>query len=146
MVYRIAPRYRKALEPLIAAIILIAITLVIAIAVVAWILGVFGTSVGGREELLVLPNATLINSTSSWILSLTVRNTGSVTAQVIGVSVANYSCTGGILPVNVGPGQTVAIQNLQCGQSTSFQPGVTYTIKVITAAGNTYFSQVVAST
>jgi len=76
----IAPRYRKGLEPLIAAVILIAITLVIAIAVVSWILGVVGGTVGGKEELQVFPNTSLTFQNTNWRLNMTVRNTGSVSA------------------------------------------------------------------
>jgi flagellin-like protein len=66
----------KGLEPLIAAVLLIAITLVIAIAVVSWTTGLFNTIVGGAESLMILPNASLTNTSSGWRLNISIRNTG----------------------------------------------------------------------
>lgn len=143
MVYRIAPRYRKALEPLIAAIILIAITLVIAIAVVAWILGVFGGAVGGKEELQVFPNTTLSFNGNNWTLNVTARNSGSVSAQIIEIRVGNVSCTNIQPTTTIGAGQTVTI-TATCGSQNSFAPGVSYTIRILTAAGNYFYGYVVA--
>jgi flagellin-like protein len=86
-------RIVKGLEPLIAAIILIAITLVIAIAVVAWMAGLFGTTVGGAESLVILPNATLTDTGSGWQLKISIRNTGSSPSSVIAIYVANHECS-----------------------------------------------------
>jgi flagellin-like protein len=140
----IAPRYRKGLEPLIAAIILIAITLVIAIAVVAWILGVFGGTVGGKEELQVFPNTSLISQNTNmtvWNLNMTVRNTGSVSAQIIGITVGNVTCSISPSPFPIGSGETKLVQASCSG---NFAPGVSYTIRILTAAGNQFYGYVVA--
>jgi flagellin-like protein len=137
----IAPRYRKGLEPLIAAIILIAITLVIAIAVVAWILGVFGGTVGGKEELQVFPNTSLTFQDTNWNLNMSVRNTGSVSAQIIGITVGNVTCSISPSPFPIGSGETKLVQASCSG---NFAPGVSYTIRILTAAGNQFYGYVVA--
>jgi hypothetical protein len=137
-------RIVKGLEPLIAAVILIAITLVISIAVVAWMTGLFGTTVGGAESLVILPNATLIKSGSTWYLSLSIRNTGSSPSNVIAIYVANYTCSSTALPVTLFPGNTTNILNANCGSAPTIVSGVRYTIKVVTAAGNTFYSEVIA--
>jgi flagellin-like protein len=133
-------RIVKGLEPLIAAIILIAITLVIAIAVVAWMTGLFGTTVGGAESLVILPNATLTKPGANWQLSISIRNTGSSPSTVIAIYVANYTCFSGSQTIN--PGEIKTIPGDCSGAN--FISGVRYTIKVVTAAGNTFYSEVIA--
>jgi flagellin-like protein len=133
-------RIVKGLEPLIAAVILIAITLVIAIAVVSWTTGLFYTTVGGAESLMILPNASLTNTSSGWRLNISIRNTGASPSAVIAIYVANYTCFTGLLPIN--PGATNTTSSI-CS-SANLIIGVRYTIKVVTAAGNTFFSEVIA--
>jgi len=132
----------KGLEPLIAAIILIAVTLVIAIAVVAWMLGVFGTTTAGGERLRILPNATLNVSANPWKLNLTIVNEGGGAAKIIEIKVGDYSCSP-IEPDTINPGETKLIK-CDLG-SISIPAGVTYTVRVMTAAGNLYTTVVVAS-
>ena len=134
-------RIVKGLEPLVAAVILIAITLVIAIALVSWMTGLFNTIVGEAESLVILPNATLTKPAANWLLGVSVRNAGSSPSSVIAVYVANITCFSGLQPIN--PGQTHNFANLNCGP-TGIISGVRYTIKVVTAAGNTFYSEVIA--
>jgi len=131
----------KGLEPLIAAVILIAVTLVIGIAVVVWVSGLFAATVGGVEGLVILPNASLTNiGGSSWRLNLSIRNIGSYPSTVVAVYVASYTCA--ISPTTVGPGVMTTISSTCAGAN--IIPGVRYTVKVVTAAGNTFFSEVIA--
>jgi len=135
----------KGLEPLVAAIILIAVTLVIAIAVVAWLTGLFETTVGGGESLVILPNATLTTKSNNWVLNVSIRNTGSASSSVIALYVANYSCTIESTTTSIQPGTMVKIDG-DCGStaSTKLVSGVRYTVKVVTAAGNTFYTEVIA--
>ncbi len=136
-------RIVKGLEPLIAAVILVAITLVIAIAVVAWMAGLFGTTVGGAESLVILPNASLTESDVGWVLNLSIRNTGSSPSTVVAVYVANYTCTiDSPSPTKIEPGKIITIDSTCAGAN--IISGVRYTIKVVTAAGNTFFNEVIA--
>jgi flagellin-like protein len=142
-------RIVKGLEPLIAAIILIAITLVIAIAVIAWMTGLFGTTVGGAESLVILPTASLKYVGEEWKLNLSIRNSGSSPSAVIAVYVENRECTinsPSSPPVTItpSPGTKTDISAVCGNNPDDFIAGVKYTIKVVTAAGNLFFSQVIA--
>ena len=138
-------RIKRGLEPLIAAIILIAITIVIAIAVAAWVLGVFGTSVGGSEQLVVNPDATLRLNGTTWIFNVTVYNKGSIASNITGVTVGSCSMTLDGGEVQVNSGATVRINaTASSSASCSFSNGVTYQVKIYTRAGNVYFTSVVA--
>ena len=136
----------KGLEPLVAAIILVAITLVIAIAVVSWLMGLLGTIMGEAESLVILPNASLRkpSPTTAWQLSVSIRNTGSSPSTIIGLFVANYSCNIVTGSVTVNPGEIKNLLNNPC-PGANFIVGVRYTIKVVTAAGNAFYSEVIAS-
>ena len=131
----------KGLEPLIAAIILIAITLVIAIAVSAWLMGLFGTTVGGAENLVILPNASLRNISGTWVLNVSIKNTGSSPSTIIALYAADYTCD---ITSNttVNPGETITLDSECAGAN--FIVGVRYTIRVVTAAGNAFYSEVIA--
>jgi flagellin-like protein len=142
-------RIVKGLEPLIAAIILIAITLVIAIAVVAWMTGLFGTTIGGTESLVILPTASLKYDGTKWELRLSIRNSGSSPSTVIAVYVENRECTinsPSSPPVTITPPSgTKTDISAECGNNQDdFIAGVKYRIKVVTAAGNAFFSEVIA--
>jgi flagellin-like protein len=130
----------KGLEPLIAAVILIAITLVIAIAVVGWMTGLFGATVGGTESLVILPNTTLTNTSSGWRLNISIRNVGPSPSSVIATYVANYTCFSG--SQTISPGEIRTISSICSGAN--LNNGVRYTIKVITSSGNTFYSEVIA--
>jgi flagellin-like protein len=134
-------RIVKGLEPLIAAVLLIAITLVIAIALVSWMTGLFGTTLGRTESLLILPNASLTKPGANWLLNISIRNTGSSPSSVIAIYVANYTCFSGLQTIS--PNLTYNFVNLNCGP-VGIISGVRYTIKVVTAAGNTFYSEVIA--
>jgi len=142
-------RLARAIEPLIAAIILIAITLVIAIAVTGWMMGVFTTSTAEQEKLVILPNATLKKSGQNGLLNITANNIGSVSIRIIGVFVGNYTCGGAAgdtptLPYELAPGASIRI-DATCTNLNPI-PGASYNVRVITASGNVFATQVVATT
>lgn len=128
----------RGIEPLIAAIILIAITLVIAIAVVAWMLGVFGTTAGGVERLRILPNATL---NTGGTLQLSIFNEGGAAAKIIEIRVGNITCSS-FSPETVNPGGPTLVSATCTGNIVA---GVSYTVRVLTASGNLYTTVVVAT-
>ncbi|MEM4655871.1 MAG: archaellin/type IV pilin N-terminal domain-containing protein [Acidilobaceae archaeon] len=49
---------KKAISPVVATVILIAVTIVIGVAVAGWLMGIWG-GLGGTEALKIYPNATL---------------------------------------------------------------------------------------
>jgi FlaG/FlaF family flagellin (archaellin) len=138
---KIGKKIVKGLEPLIAAVLLITITLVIAIAVVSWTIGLFDTTISRAESLVILPNATLTKPGPNWLLNISIRNTGSYPSNVIAIYVANITCFSGSQTIN--PGETRNMIGLNCGP-TGIINGTRYTIKVVTAAGNTFYGEVIA--
>lgn len=139
-------RIKKGLEPLIAAIILIAITLIIAIAIAAWITGVFGSVTGtGMEKLFIYPNTTLkkING-STWQFNATVTNVGTVNSTIVGVVVGYSHCSASTnTPVNVGKTASISV-NISITAGCNYINGTTYQVQIITATGNAFYTVVVA--
>lgn len=119
----------KGIEPIIAVVILVAVTLVIAIAVVGWIMGWWSSLMGGQEMIRIM-SVSYDNSTNT--ITIEIRNEGTGRAQInkveiLGVSVDDSGCKN----KTVGPGATMT-----CEVTASLTPGVRYTIRVYTSAGN----------
>ena len=73
---------RRGIEPIIAVVILVAVTLVIAIGVIGWIMGWWG-AFGATETLQNFPDSYIQGTT----LYLHVKNTGSAAAVIYKVEV-----------------------------------------------------------
>jgi len=151
---------RKAISPILATVILIAVTLVIAIGVIGWIMGVWGTLGGPTESLVVTGGRTGIVNNSNFYFSVTIVNKGSATAtlsriEVVGVgstdkyckdvtdvSKAAESSTGTDLldKVILGPGSSTTIVTYVSASAlaTTCFEGATYNVNVYTKAGNVY--------
>jgi len=121
----------KGIEPIIAVVILVAVTLVIAIAVVGWIMGWWGAVGAPGESLKVTPISA--NNTS---VSLYICNQGGAAATIQSVIVKGT-------PIDA-PKQTVVPAG-GCNNITvdltgkvTLTPGEVVEIQVITLAGNTY--------
>ena len=136
---------RKAISPIIAIVILIAVTLAIGVAIAAWIMGIWG-GMGGTESLKILPNSTLtVNDEVT--LKLTIKNEGSRDAKIVGVEVmvgAAGACK--LTPDNklsiIRAGAMVT--GTATGNCSELTPGASYTVRVITEAGNVYQTMLVA--
>jgi flagellin-like protein len=136
---------RKAISPIIATVILIAVTLAIGVAIAAWIMGIWG-GMGGTESLKILPNSTLTVKNDNVTLKLTIKNDGSRDAKVVGVEVVVGAkvCKLGnpFTPISVSVG---AMESREVsGICSGLTPGASYTVKVITEAGNVYQTMLVA--
>jgi len=142
-------RYKKAISPLIATIILIAVTIAIAVIVVAWIYGIFGSATGPTEKLQIFQDARLVNKTSGnniiVTFNVTVKNIGTsvVTIQKVYIK-ENATCTGSNPTLTKGD---TTVQSLNPGDvatlSVTFQncqvvPGITYTVIIVTGGGQSY--------
>ena len=139
-------RLSRGIEPIIAVVILVAVTLVIAIGVIGWIMGWWGTF-GATESLQFYPDS-YINATSN-VLVLHVKNTGSASAVIYKIEVAGIgtvtgaitttgSVTGTIITgteVTVGPG---AEGTLVATLPANALAGANYLVKIYTRAGNVY--------
>jgi flagellin-like protein len=77
----------KGIEPIIAVVILIAVTLVIAIGVIGWIMGWWGT-LGSTEQLQFYPDSYINATTDSEKLYLHVKNTGSASAVIYKIEIS----------------------------------------------------------
>jgi flagellin-like protein len=137
----------RGIEPIIAVVILVAVTLVIAIGVIGWIMGWWGT-MGATESLQLYPDSYAKQNVNNSVVVLHIKNTGSASAviykvELIGVgtatSVSTGSVTGSIIPsgteVTINPGAEGYIEFTISGTVT---PGTNYQVKVYTRAGNVY--------
>ncbi|MEM2021528.1 MAG: archaellin/type IV pilin N-terminal domain-containing protein [Zestosphaera sp.] len=76
----------KGISPILATVILIAVTLIIAIAVIGWIMGVWG-SMGGPSESLVVTGSSATCSGSSLEFEVSITNKGTADAVISRVEV-----------------------------------------------------------
>ncbi|MEM4470272.1 MAG: archaellin/type IV pilin N-terminal domain-containing protein [Desulfurococcaceae archaeon] len=132
-------RRYKGIEPIIAVVILVAVTLVIAIGVIGWIMGWWGTF-GATESIRVYPDSYITDNT----LYLHIKNEGSAAAviykiEVSGLGTANITDTNGTLgkpsggEVKVDPG---AEGWITCSLGTPAVAGTRYQVTIYTRAGN----------
>ena len=128
---------KKGISPILATVILIAVTLVIAVGVIGWVMGIWG-SVGRTEMLSVTPMK--LNSADGK-LELLIINQGQITAKIKKIIVETLGeCSPESGDVIIEPGQSVPVS---CNISgTPPTAGVVYTVKVITTSGNIYQTQV----
>ncbi|MEM0366120.1 MAG: archaellin/type IV pilin N-terminal domain-containing protein [Acidilobaceae archaeon] len=128
---------KKAISPVVATVILIAVTIVIGVAVAGWLMGIWG-GLGGTEALKIYPNATLKDNE----LKFTVKNEGSRDAKLISVRVEGLGDCSDFQPEVVKVG---AITTITCEiKDKEATPGAVYTVRVYTEAGNAYPFQVTA--
>ena len=110
---KVQRKNRKAISPVLATVILIAITLIAAIAIAGFVFGLFGTFTSGQN--LQLVNGACTHTTASVLLGQTtthadscvleLTNTGGATASITSCTV--YGATGtvsGLSPVVAAPG------------------------------------------
>lgn len=121
----------KGIEPIIAVIILVAVTLVIAIGVIGWIMGWWG-ALGATESLQLFGDSVLL---ANGQLQLHVKNTGSAAAVIYKVEVVGIGSATADITLTPGQETTSPIQITATG---TIVPGTVYQVKVFTKAGNTY--------
>ncbi|MEM2168043.1 MAG: archaellin/type IV pilin N-terminal domain-containing protein [Candidatus Bathyarchaeia archaeon] len=141
----------KAISPVIATIIIVAVAIVMSIAIAYWMMGLATTFT--RYEKLEYTAAYAVAEENGWTVSLSLRNSGSATAtvnnimingipytQITRVTVAVSPDVAGT-PQSVKPGEDIAITiTITKGtyQAGNFTSGVSVEIVVVTAAGNQY--------
>ncbi len=128
---------KKALSPVVAAIILIAVTVAVSIAVAAW-MGALTFTFMQTEELKILSHSW----SSTTYIDLNVKNTGSATLTMSGVQVNNAAATAYDFDTGTAGNQTS--QSVAAGASytvrvwASYTSGVKYEFAITTAGGNKY--------
>lgn len=119
----------KALSPVVASIILIAVTVAVSIAVAAW-MGALSFNFMGTEQM-TFTNSVIGTANAN----ITVRNTGSSDLSIQEVRVDGITATTNMttIPLPLLKGGSVMIIVRQ-----AMSPGVQYEFTVITAKGNTF--------
>jgi flagellin-like protein len=134
----------RGIEPIIAVVILVAVTLVIAIGVIGWLMGWWGT-LGAVESLQLMGDSKLYDDGT---VELHVVNKGSAAAVVYKVEIVGLGSTSTINGTTTGftltPGADTTITAKI--DVSGIVPGTSYNIKIYTKAGNTYQITLVAET
>jgi len=133
----------RGIEPIIATIIIVAVTLVIAIAVIGWIMNWWGALTSGQEMLQIMPDSTLGADGS---MTLHIKNTGGATAVIYKVEVFGTDCTAtkNIKPNVLEPGDDTYI-SVKPDKECNLVPGTKYTVRIYTESGAVYHATLVAS-
>ena len=133
----------KALSPVIATMILIAVTVAVSVVVAAWMGGLTLGFMGNAEQCTV-SNPTYVSST---VVAVTVQNTGSATvtissanidgnaATVYNETIAGVTQTTG--PWSISKGTSATMDIGFTSSTLSFTSTAQYTINLVTAKGNT---------
>ena len=129
---------RKGISPVLATVIIIAVTLVIAIGVIGWIMGIWG-SFGTTESLQVYPDSYIDAATPA--LNLHIKNTGTASAVIYKVEIVGTADTV-TTTITISPGQDTTITIGGGTLTDTYTPGTYYTVKIYTQAGNIYTAQV----
>lgn len=125
---------RKALSPVVAAIILIAVTVAVSIAVAAW-MGALTFTFMQTEELKIVSRSWDSTGTTVDYIDLTVRNTGTASLTMSGAEINNAAA-----PTHnaTGPLAANAQTVVKITPSSAFTSGQKYEFAILTSAGNRY--------
>ena len=118
---------KKALSPVVAAIILIAVTVAVSIAVAAWMGALTFTFM--KTEELKITGVTF----STGEVDLSVRNTGSDTLTIASATVDDSAVTSADLPMDLLKGAVGTVT-----LDFNWTSGNKYTFALLTSAGNKY--------
>lgn len=141
-------RIWKAVSPLIATIILIAVTIAIAAIVIAWVYGIFGTTTGAGEKLQIFADARLVNFTDGINFSVTAKNIGTTDVYIQSMYIKENASCGTLYgdkiyvdnqpasntPLKPGDVKMISATFSSC----SLNPGTTYTVVIVTRGGQAY--------
>jgi len=125
---------RKALSPVVAAIILIAVTVAVSIAVAAW-MGALTFTFMKTEELKIVG----VEFPSANQIDVSVRNTGTASAVITDAKVGDEVIDVTDETLDPGAGTTISV-------TYTWANGTAYNVAVVTAAGNVFTYRAVAPT
>jgi len=120
------------IEPIIAVVILVAITLVIAIGVIGWLMGWWGGA-GQVETLVIHPDSKLYDNGK---IVLHVENKGTAAAVIYKVEIVGVGSADINPAKTLSPGQEDTIETIV--QNAQLVAGASYVVRVYTKAGNMY--------
>jgi flagellin-like protein len=121
-------RSKKALSPVVASIILIAVTVAVSIAVAAW-MGALTFTFMGTEEVKVISHQ-WDSATNITYINLKVTNVGTAKVTLSSAEINNAPATSNITSTIVDPGSYVWVQVTH-----SFAVGIKYDFNIVTAKG-----------
>jgi flagellin-like protein len=126
---------RKALSPVVASIILIAVTVAVSIAVAAW-MGALTFQFTNTEQIQITNMSFGTNS-----IAVTVNNTGTspVTINEAWVNNAKQSITNPVLPKDI-----LANAGIVLNITTTITTGYNYQVKLVSSKGNAFLYTAVA--
>jgi len=75
--------WRRGIEPVIAAVILIAVAIVVAVAVVGWIIGLWGSMAGGNPQITSNPMMACVDSSRNVKVTVYIKNSGAGSDKLI---------------------------------------------------------------
>ena len=128
-------KHKKALSPVVAAIILIAVTVAVSIAVAAW-MGALTIGFMGTEELRVL-GVEFVTGGADMVIS--VRNTGTTKIVIAEVKAGSQSISNPTVTSTTGTGNELpAGETGTIATGFSWTSGTTYEVEVITGKGNIF--------
>jgi len=128
----------KALSPVIATIILIAVTVAVSVVVAAWMGGLTIGFMGNTEQASIT-NTSYVSSTA---VAVTVQNTGSATVTLASANIDGNAATisnaagAGTPPWTIAKGTSVTF-TITFNGALQFTNSAQFTINLITAKGNT---------
>jgi len=122
----------KALSPVIATIILIAVTVAVSVVVAAWMGALTIGFMGNAEQASITNTAYVSNS----VVAVTVQNTGSATVTITSATIdGNQATITGTASILKGQTGTFNV-GFTSGSGLTFTNTAQYTIKLQTAKGN----------
>ena len=122
-------RSKKALSHVVAAIILIAVTVAVSIAVAAWMGALTFGFMSGSEQVKII--SVQFAGTTNKNITVTVQNTGTSTVVITSAKVNDQVID--ITDVSLDAGSQTSITF-----DYTWSPGTSYNVGVITKAGNTF--------
>ncbi|WP_054857423.1 archaellin/type IV pilin N-terminal domain-containing protein [Vulcanisaeta sp. JCM 16159] len=144
------------IEPIVAAILLIVITVVAAVLLYMWFSGYLSATTSKVSSMATPEQFQVVAASLSATSGLTayVQNTGSVTVTITGIYLLN-STNGGLIcelvnssgftPVQINPGTTREVTIAAPIAGCSISSGTTYELLFVTSEGTKYTTSVVAS-
>jgi flagellin-like protein len=130
---------KKALSPVVAAIILIAVTVAVSIAVAAWMGALTFSFMGGAEQLDVQGatfSGTSDNANNTIVLTVQNTGTGDLTVNKYKLGVSGTAHT--ITDVLVAQGASTTVTCTTGADGEAWTSGTTYDVYLITATGKQF--------
>ena len=152
MNFRKFKKNAKALSPVVASIILIAVTVAVSVVVAAW-MGGMTIGLMGNAEQASITNVSLTTTANVGTASVTVQNTGAATVDLSSATIDGQAATitaatvtsgaqvltwtSGQVPIEKGNSVTITMTVGSAAAPSPFVSSAEYTIKLMTAKGNT---------